>query len=68
MKLIQQLMEMAIRKKKRKKKPDDQVDAQRNFVAKNAQQKSGAGQHEDKQGQKAKRSRQKRQWRKEEGM
>jgi len=69
MKLLQIINEMAIRKRKRKKKSDDdQLDSQRNFVAKHAQGKSGAGQHQDKQGQKASRNRQKKQWRKEEGL
>ena len=37
----------------------------RNLVAKHARNKAGAGRHEDKTGNKAKRSRQKTQWKRE---
>jgi hypothetical protein len=37
----------------------------RNFVAKHARGMSGAGRHEDKKGQQAKRERQKREWKRE---
>ena len=65
---LQDLMEMANTKKKNKRDKNLDVDAQRNFVAKNARSKSGAGQHEDKVGKNASRNRQKRQWKKEENM
>jgi len=76
MQLLKHLLEMAKSKKKRvreaklarkKKASNPTPDAQSNIVAKHAQT-SGAGAHEDKGGQNASRTRQKRQWRKEEGM
>lgn len=46
-------------------KDTKQRDEQRNFVAKHSRNKSGAGVHEDKQGKRASRARQKREWKKE---
>lgn len=70
MKLINELLELIEAdfndKKKKKKKKAEKPDIQ-NFVAKHAQT-SGAGAHADKQGQHAGRQRQKRQWKKEEGL
>ena len=39
-----------------------------NFVAKNAVNKSGAGAHKDKKGEKASRERQKKQWKREQNI
>ena len=54
MKLLQHLLEMAKKRNKKKKKPNIEVEKQRNFVAKHAQNKSGAGAHQDKQGKREK--------------
>jgi len=48
----------------KKKNPESELPKTRNFVAKNAMSKSGAGAHEDKKGKKASRERQKRDWKK----
>ena len=57
MKLLQQLLETS-----KRKEASPRIN---NFVAKHAQQKTGAGQHEDKTGKKASRQRQKRAWKRE---
>jgi len=63
--LLSQLFEAVMSKKKKKKQ--DELPQVRNFVAKNAQ-RAGAGAHADKKGKHANRQRQKKQWKKEEGL
>ena len=61
--LVEQILGDLAEGKNKKVKSD--LPKTRNYVAKNAMSKSGAGAHEDKKGKNASRNRQKRDWKKE---
>ena len=72
MSLIRELNQLATltegkrrRKKIKKQANSDEMPTVRNYVAKNTQSMSGAGAHEDKNGKKASRNRQKREWKRD---